>query len=34
MLESDVDNNGILDFQEFKVAIKSAQTKLKNREDI
>ena len=33
MLESDVDNDGILDFQEFKVAIKLAQVKLKSRED-
>ena len=33
MLESDVDNDGILDFQEFKVAIKVAQVKLKSRED-
>ena len=33
MLESDIDNDGILDFKEFKAAIKLAQTKLKKRED-
>ena len=33
MLESDADNDGILDFHEFKMAIKFAQKKLKSRED-
>jgi hypothetical protein len=33
MVESDCDNDGMLDFQEFKVAIKIAQKKLKSRED-
>ena len=33
MLESDVDNDEILDFQEFQVAIKVTQVKLKSRED-
>jgi Ca2+-binding EF-hand superfamily protein len=31
MLENDTDNSGTLDFEEFKVAIKMAQKKLKDR---
>ena len=32
MLEFDVDNDGMLDFEEFKLAIKFAQGKMKNRD--
>ena len=32
MLEFDVDNDGMLDFEEFKLAIKFAQSKMKNRD--
>ncbi len=32
LLEFDVDNDGMLDFEEFKLAIKFAQSKMKNRD--
>ena len=32
MLKSDEDNSGTLDFDEFKVAIKVAQRRLKDKE--
>ena len=34
LLEFDVDNDGMLDFEEFKLAIKTAQCKLKNQDQI
>ena len=32
MLEFDVDNDGMLDFEEFKLAIKFAQSKMKKKD--
>ena len=33
MLSSDSDNDGTLDFAEFKVAVKNAQEKIKNKDN-
>ena len=33
LLEFDVDNDGMLDFDEFKIAIKTAQSKIKAEHD-